>query len=55
MSGGTTINLPEMDYTDVQVYSPEAGHFDNPLVMNFANAHKPGDCFRLLLIPNCIG
>lgn len=77
MSGGTTIYLPEMDYTDVQVYSPEAGaslienhvsdtartannisivaegsfqaagRFDNPLVMNFANAHKPGGGFEM--------
>lgn len=74
---GTTIYLPNQDYTDVKVYSPEmggrllsghvpdvanaanhikivaqdsfraAGSFDNPLVMNFANAHKPGGGFEM--------
>lgn len=77
MLNGTTIYLPEMDYTDVKVYSPEAGaslvenhvsntiravnnisivvedsfqaagSFDNPFVMNFANAHKPGGGFEM--------
>lgn len=74
---GTTIYLPDLDYTDVTVYSPEmgekllnahvpgagsigknisivakdsfqaAGDFENPLVMNFANAHKPGGGFEM--------
>lgn len=74
---GSTIYLPERDYTDVKVYSPEtgerflkdhkpntesiadnirivaedsfqaAGKFDHPLVMNFANAHKPGGGFEM--------
>lgn len=68
--------LPECDYSDVKVYSPEDGErllgeytmenhntckivitsedsyqaaarYDNPLVMNFANAHNPGGGFQL--------
>ncbi len=76
MLNGTTIYLPELDYTDVKVYSPKtgacllkkhvphlkavdnisivaedsfqaAGRFEHPLVMNFANAHKPGGGFEM--------
>ena len=74
---GTMIYLPDLDYTDVTVYSPEMGEkllsdhvpgagsigknisivakdsfqaaedFENPLVMSFANAHKPGGGFEM--------
>ncbi len=73
---GECIVLPELNYSEVKVYSPEAGErlleahkpeekkmpnitivpedsfqaassFDNPFVMNFANAHRPGGGFEL--------
>ncbi len=78
---GECIVLPEFNYSEVMVYSPEAGErllredmaeektaeektvadititpedsfqaasrFENPLVMNFANAHRPGGGFEL--------
>ncbi|MCI7767030.1 MAG: TIGR02452 family protein [Oscillospiraceae bacterium] len=74
MVEGREIILPERDYKEVIVYSPEAGaalpdiakegelcriavvnadsfqaarEFDDPFVMNFANAHKAGGGFLL--------
>ena len=75
---GNVIQLPQVDYKRVVVYSPEDGEdllgcdisekyhegfchvsivnedsfqaarrFENPLVMNFANAHKPGGGFLI--------
>lgn len=75
---GEVVVLPQADYENVVVYSPQAGakllewdisekfgedlchisvvnadsfqaarQFDNPLVMNFANAHNPGGGFLL--------
>ncbi|MBQ5333248.1 MAG: TIGR02452 family protein [Oscillospiraceae bacterium] len=71
---GNTVDLPQKDYKEVIVYSPEAGAalpdikkdgelcritvinadsfqaargFDDPFVMNFANAHCPGGGFML--------
>lgn len=74
---GETINLPEMDFENVEIISPQFGEellsanpekkkvdlnnicitsedsfqaarrYENPLVMNFANAHKPGGGFEL--------
>ena len=71
------VKLPEFDYSDVIVISPEEGEsalqedipfkndkecnimvtnedsfqagrrYDNPLIMNFANAHNPGGGFKL--------
>ncbi len=76
--GEKTIPLPEVDYEEVMVISPDDGQkllemdmsgyrsekscrvkvmnadsfqagrqYDNPLVMNFANAHNPGGGFRI--------
>lgn len=75
---GTSIRLPDIDYSKVIVISPDDGRklleqemtpymsdsmcrikinnkdsfeagraYDNPLVMNFANAHNPGGGFKL--------
>ena len=75
---GQEVCLPNLDFEDVIVISPDEGHkliehgpvwgagkalcnikvinadsfqagrqYDNPLVMNFANAHNPGGGFRL--------
>ena len=76
--GGIVVELPDIDYAEVVVISPEEGQnlldidmssymsdtmcritvnnkdsfeagrdYENPLVMNFANAHNPGGGFKL--------
>ena len=75
---GKTVTLPTLDFSAVEVYSPQTGaellqwnmteksnekmceitivnedsfqaarKFENPFVMNFANAHNPGGGFKL--------
>ncbi len=43
---GTTIYLPALDYTDVQVYSPESG--ENLLKRNTQNNIKTADDISIL-------